>query len=210
LNEQRARGETTDQQDRSPAGNDRNDEKQRWDEAVARHGFAAADAANRVLIEIEQSREAMERAEAGDHGPDKMRALKQELDAQLIKAAELGAGGNGLIREVAEVDDELKNTLQAVERERQKVEREKTAARSERSDAASDPERGAPNGGSGRDLEVQSREIDGEANERDAPSQCNVGDTTKGDPAKQHVPRLEELQREADERNERDRDDRER
>jgi hypothetical protein len=140
LNEQRARGETTDQQDRNPAGNDRDDEKQRWDEAVARHGFAAADAANRVLIEIEQSREAMERAEAGDHGPDKMRALKQELDAQLIKAAELGAGGNGLIREVAEVDEELKLTLQAVERERQKVEREKTGARPEISEASRDSE----------------------------------------------------------------------
>lgn len=34
-----------------------------------------------------------------------------------------------------------------------------------------------------------------------------VGNTTRGDPAKQHIPRLEELQREADERNQRERTD---
>ncbi|URK89462.1 hypothetical protein LP421_32765 (plasmid) [Rhizobium sp. RCAM05350] len=132
--------------------------------------------------------------------------MKQELDTQLVKAAELGASGNGVIREAAEVDDELKNLFQTFERERQKAEREKPA-RSEPSEAGSNQQRDTPTGAAERDPEVQKHN---EADERYADFEKRVGDTTRGDPAKQHVPRLEELQREADERNERERDDRER
>jgi hypothetical protein len=53
----------------------------------------------------------------------------------------------------------------------------------------------------------QPREDDRDDSSRNAVS---GGDTTKGDPAKQHIPRLEELQREADERHQHERDDRDR
>ncbi|WP_341487156.1 conjugal transfer protein TraA [Pararhizobium sp. A13] len=162
LVEHRDRG--GDQQDRSTAGSDREDERQRWNDAVARYGRAAAEAANAVLVDVERSRDALERAEAG--APDTIRALKQALDTQLLKAAELGAAGNGLIRDVADVDEALRNMLQAVERERQKADREQTAARSERSEPAANPERGAPAGGSGREADVQNRRIDGDTKAR--------------------------------------------
>lgn len=184
LREQQDRGEKSVPRDGSPV-DERDDDKQRWHDAIGRHGIAATAAANRVLVGIEQSREEMERAQAGDQGPDKVRAMKQELDTQLIRAAELGAAGNRLIREVAEADEELRLALQAVERERQKVEREKTATTSE---ASLDSERVVQN--------------------RGAALQPNVGDATEGGRPKQHVSRLEELQREADKRTERGRNDR--
>ncbi|CAN7584064.1 conjugal transfer protein TraA [Pararhizobium sp. LjRoot255] len=204
LNEQRPRGATVDRQDDGTAG--RNDETQRWNDAVARYGRAAAEAANAVLVDVERSRDALERAQAG--APEKTGALKQELDRQLLKAAELGAAGNGLIRAVAAVDEELKNTLQAVERERQKADGERTTARSGPSEVP-DPQRGAPDGGAGRDVDAQSRQVkDGETHACDAASPRSAGDTTRSDSAE--VPRLHERQRQADERKGRDRDDRER
>ncbi|PSH62346.1 hypothetical protein CU103_18455, partial [Phyllobacterium sophorae] len=160
----------------------------------------AAEAANRVLLAIEQSRDAMERAEAGDRSPDKMAALRQELDSRFIQAAELGANGNGLIGEVAEVDEELNTVLQAVERQRHKANRERASASSERSEAARDPDGGSAS---------QRRSTERQPTERqDAAAHREIGDSTRGDPIKQHVPRLEELQREADEQRAHDRDDR--
>lgn len=205
LNEQRLHNEMAEPKERRSPDQHRDDEKQRWNDAVARHGFAAAEAANRVLLAIEQSRDAMERAEAGDRSPDKMAALRQELDSRLIQAAELGANGNGLIGEVAEVDEELNTVLQAVERQRHKANRESASASSERSEAARDPERSAPDGGSAS----QRRSTERQPTERqDAAAHREIGDSTRGDPIKQHVPRLEELQREADEQRAHDRDDR--
>ncbi len=192
---------------RSPSVNELEDEKLRWNNAVERHGFAAAEVANKHLLEIEQSREAISRAEADNQDPDKVRAMKQELDNQLIKTAELGAGGNALIREVAEIDEDLKNTLQAVERERHKAERERSPSGPEANEVTGLSVRSAPNAALTRLRDDQSRDADGQKTEEVAGSS---GDTTKGDPAKQHVPRLEELQREADEQRARDRDDRDR
>ncbi|URK89463.1 hypothetical protein LP421_32770 (plasmid) [Rhizobium sp. RCAM05350] len=57
LLEERIAGETSDPRTRVPAGDDRQDEKQRWNDAVERHGFAAADAANKALLDIERARE---------------------------------------------------------------------------------------------------------------------------------------------------------
>src|SRR5688500_4558620 len=119
----------------------------------------------------------MERAEAGDHSPDKMAALRQELDSRLIQAAELGANGNGLIGEVAEVDEELNTVLQAVERQRHKANRESASASSERSEAARDPERSAPDGGSAS----QRRSTERQPTERqDAAAHREIGDSTRG------------------------------
>lgn len=211
LNEQRSTADISGRDVDHRVSNDRKDAEQRWNDAVARYGFAAADAANKILVEIEQSRETMDRAGEAEPRPEAIRALKQELDSELMKAAELGVAGNGLIREVAEFDDELRMVLQAVEREREKTEKEKIDARSEISDADRPEKRGTPSGELMQTIGVEGRIANQrEAGGRGDVSGRNEGDTTKSDPAQQHVPRLEELQREADERKERDRDERER
>lgn len=192
---------------RSSSVNGPEDEMPRWNNAVERHGFAATEAANRHLVEIEQSRGAIDRAEADNQDPDKVRAMKQELENQLIKTAELGASGNALIREVAEIDEDLKNALQAVGRERLKAERERSPSGSEANEVTGLLVGGAPNTALTRVGDDQNRDADGQNTGQMAGSS---GDTTKSDPAKQHVPRLEELQREADEQRAGDHDDRDR
>jgi hypothetical protein len=179
------------------------DEKLRWNNAVERHGYATAETANRHLVGIEQSREAISRAEADNQDPDKIRAMKQELENQLIKTAELGAGGNALIREVAEIDEDLKTALQAVERH--KAGRERSPSGSEANEGAGSPDRSVPDAALTRVQDDQNRDADGQKTDE---MRGSGGDTARGDPARQHVPRLEELQREADEQRARDRDDR--
>jgi hypothetical protein len=134
--------------------------------------------------------------------------LKKELDTHITKAAEIGASGNGIIREVAEFDDDLKNALQALERDRQRREDEKSAPRAQTDEAAS-ANRGTPHGEQTQ-ARPDDRDARGQESPRDTGARQETGDTTKSDPAKQHVPRLEEIQRETKERNERDQDDRER
>ena len=192
---------------RSLSVNEREDEKLRWNNAVERHGFAAAEVANRHLVEIEQSREAISRAEADNQDPGNVRAMKQELENQLIKTAELGASGNALIREVAEIDADLKNALQAVERGRHKAERERSPSGSEANEVPEVSLRSTPNAELTRVRDDQSHDANSQRPEQMAGSS---GDKTRGDPAKQHVPRLEVLQREADKQRARDHDDRDR
>ncbi len=188
-----------------PAADRQRDDIQRWNDAVERHGFAVAHAANKALLDMERTREAIERAAA--ERPDEVMALKKELEAQITKTAELGASGNAIIREVAEFDDDLKAALQALERDRQRREDEKPPRA--QSDEAASANRGTPH-----EERTQARPVDrdaqGQESPRDTGSRRETGDTTKSDPAKQHVPRLEEIQREADEKNGRDQDDRER
>ncbi|RCW80127.1 conjugal transfer protein TraA [Phyllobacterium bourgognense] len=185
---------------------DPQDGKQRWNDAVERHGFEAANVANKALLDIERTREAIERVAAERR--DEVPALKKELDLHIAEAAELGASGNGIIREVAEIDDDLKAALQLIERDRQKRENEKNTSTRQLEETA-DTGRGTPhseqvlNRDDGRDERAKE-------SARETTSHPETGDTTKSDPAKQHVPRLEELQRESDGRNERDHDDRER
>jgi hypothetical protein len=206
LTEQRPRGASGDRDD-GTAG--QRDERQRWNDAVARYGRAAAEAGNAVLVEVERSRDALARAQAA--APEKTAALQQQLDRQLIKAAELGAAGNGLIRDVAAVDEALKTSLRAVERGRQQADGEPTTAQSERTGRSelADPQRGGPEGGQVPQLDAESRPVeDDEPRRRDVAFRRSAGDGTNSDPV--DVPRLREWQRQADERKEHDGDDRER
>jgi hypothetical protein len=183
---------------------DREDEQRRWSDAVERHGIDAAAAANKALVDIERVRGAIEQLHGREQIDDGARTLKEELRLQLSKAAELGASGNALIRDAAEMDAELKSAILNAERERRFADRDKREG-SGATDAAAGPARN-----DAKDSVVQDRVTVGgaSASEREA-ARTEVegsGDTTKEDPAKQHVPRLEELQRQA----EHDRDDRER
>jgi hypothetical protein len=180
---------------------DPQDGKERWDAAVARHGLRTADEANKALLDIERTREAIERIAA--ERPDEVPALKKELDLHITKAAELGASGNGIIREVAEIDDDLKAALQSIERDRQKRENEKSSARTQ-SDEAAIAYRTTPQ--VEKQTHPDDRDARGPESARDTASRQETSDTTKSDPAKQHVPRLEQIQRQTKHRN----DDRER
>ncbi|MGR9202157.1 hypothetical protein [Rhizobium leguminosarum] len=206
LLEVRGQHGTSDHRSQEPTTDRQQDENHRWNDAVERHGFAAADAANKALLDIERTREAIERVAA--ETPDEVMALKKELDTQITKAAELGASGNAIIREVAEIDDDLKAALQALDRDRQRREDEKSAPRAQ-TDEGANANRGTPHG-ERTQVRPDDRDARGQESPRDTGSRQETGDTTKSDPAKQHVPRLEELQREADEKNGRDHDDRER
>ncbi|WP_271894187.1 conjugal transfer protein TraA [Candidatus Phyllobacterium onerii] len=180
---------------------DPQDGKEHWDAAVARHGLRTADEANKALLEIERTREAIERNAA--ERPDEVPALKKDLDLHITKAAELGASGNRIIREVAEIDDDLKAALQSIERDRQKRENEKSPARTQ-SDEAAIANRTMPQ--VEKQTHPDDRDARGPESVRDSASRQETSDTTKSDPAKQHVPRLEEIQRQTKHRN----DDRER
>lgn len=182
------------------------DAKRRWSDAVERHGFAAAGAANKALLDIERTREAIERN--ATEKPDDVPTLKKELDIHITKAAELGVSGNGIIREVAEIDDDLKSALHSLERDRLRRENEKSSTRAQ-SDQVTNANRDTLNGGQ-KQSRPNDRDAQGRESPRDTASRHETGDTSKSDPAKQHVPRLEEIQREAKERNKRDQDDRER
>ncbi|NTF23044.1 conjugal transfer protein TraA [Agrobacterium rubi] len=184
----------------------RQDDKQRWSDAVERHGFAAADAANKILVDIERTRETIELTSA--ERPDELSNLKKELNAHIAKAAELGATGNGIIREVAEIDDDLKAALQALERDRQRREDEKSTSRAQ-SDGSATANRSSLHGEQTR-ARPDDRDPRVQEDPNDTGSRQETVDTTKIDPAKQHVPRLEEIQRETKELSERDQDERER
>jgi hypothetical protein len=196
----------SDRQSRERGSDGQQDDKQRWNDAVEKHGFAAADAANKALVNIERTREAIERVVA--ERPDEVPALKKELDTHIAKAAELGASGNGVIREVAEVDDDLRAALQSLERDRLRRDNEKSFTRAQTDEAISS-NRGMPQGEQNQ-TRSDDRDLQSQEDPRDTASRHETGDTIKSAPAKQHVPRLEEMQREAKERNERNQDDRER
>jgi hypothetical protein len=199
--DERLTGETAFPRKQGAAAERRHGDTQRWNDAVERYGFAMAEAANKALLQIEQSRDAVERAQAGNLDGDKIRALTLELDVQLVKAAELAVSGNRLIRDVAKVDEGLKSTLQSVELER-------TLSRAER--PSSHRERGStPAASPAQDFGSRDSKIEATAIERDAGSHSG-GDTTPGAAVTQRVPRLEERKREAEQRHERDHDDRER
>ena len=78
-----------DGKDHRQAADDAND---RWDDAVARHGLKAAEAANEVMVDVEHYREAIELADAGEIAADKA-SLQASLQFELARAAELGAAG---------------------------------------------------------------------------------------------------------------------
>ncbi|MBB3236986.1 conjugal transfer protein TraA [Phyllobacterium endophyticum] len=191
---------------RSSGADGPQDDKRHWIDAVERHGFEAADAANKTLLDIERTREAIERI--ATEKPEEVPALKKELDTHITKAAELGASGNGIIREVAEIDGDLKAALQSLERDRQKREYENSSARVQSNEAANS-NRGLPQGEQ-KQTRPDDRDAQGRKNPGDTASRDEPGNTTKSDPAKQHDPRLEEIQRVTRERNEGNHDERER
>ncbi|MES0057268.1 conjugal transfer protein TraA [Mesorhizobium sp. M0078] len=199
----------------------RDDANEQWDAAVAKHGKAVVEAANDVLVDIETSREGLDRIEAGELSKDP-RVFRADIERGLARAAELAVQGNTYMREVAEKDPELKRAIEAAEQtqERPAEEQGKTPANV---DAVTEQQRDPrPEEAERRPDEPAEREAHDLASTVDATNRLQDklnrdkeaaqggGETTRTDPAQEHIPRLEELEREELERRERDRDDRDR
>ncbi|WP_312407114.1 relaxase/mobilization nuclease domain-containing protein [Rhizobium sp.] len=203
----------------------RDDANARWDAAVERHGEAVVDAGNEAMLTIEHYREALDRIEAGTFSNDSEAQYRAGLTRALEDAAKLAAQGNTYLREVAEEDQDLKAAIAgdetAAQRPNQKDESKQSS--SVDADRVDEQERIAEEGreelsadeASERDIhdlaatvDATNRQLDRVNRERDAAQ--TSGETTRSDPAQQHIPRLEELEREQEEEKERDRDDRER
>ncbi|PTE06675.1 relaxase/mobilization nuclease domain-containing protein [Mesorhizobium helmanticense] len=196
------------------------DANEQWDAAVAKHGEAVVEAANDVLMDIETSREGLDRIEAGELSNDP-RVFRSDIERGLARAAELAVQGNTYMREVAEKDLDLKRAIEAAEQsqERPAEEQGKTPANV---DAVTEQQRDLrPEEAERRPDEPaeQAHELASTVDatnrlqdklNRDKEAAQRGGETTRTDPAPQHIPRLEELEREELERRERDRDDRDR
>jgi hypothetical protein len=167
--------------DRAPSsGSPRQDDANRqWDEAVARHGPEAVEAGNNIMVEVEYYRERIERADDDEIRANKV-SLQASLNFEMATAAELGASGNSYLREIAEADEELRVAIAAAERSRDRAK-----------DRADDDRAERANGYGEQDASLH-----------------GSGDENRTVPAKQLVPRSEELQHEAEQK--RDRDEQER
>lgn len=168
-------------EDRAPSsGSARPDDANRqWDEAVARHGPEAVEVGNNIMVEVEYYRERIELADDDEIRADKA-SLQASLNFEMARAAELGASGNSYLREIAEADEELRVAIAAAERSRNRAK-----------DRADDDRAGGANGYGEQDASLH-----------------GSGGENRTVPAKQLVPRLEELQHEAEQK--RDRDEQER
>ncbi|TGQ51530.1 conjugal transfer protein TraA [Mesorhizobium sp. M1C.F.Ca.ET.193.01.1.1] len=198
----------------------RDDANEQWDAAVAKHGEAVVEAANDVLVGIETSREGLDRIGAGELSND-ARVFRAEIERVLARTAELAVQGNTYMREVAEKDPELKRAIEAAEQTQERPAKDKgkspanvdTVTETQRDprpeEAEHRPDEPAEQAhGLASAVDVTNRLQDKVARDKEAAQRG--GETTRTDPAQQHIPRLEELEREKLERRERDRDDRDR
>ncbi len=205
-------GEAPRSEPRDPA----NDE---WDAAVAKHGGAVVEAGKEAMIEIEYYREGLDRIEAGEFSADRKEGLRAGLNQALERAAQLAVEGNSYIREVAEQDPGLQR---AIEQEENKYEEMKDRAPSnaetvdqqQRDFRAEEADRQVIDDDARAAHELAStvdatNRLQDRLN-RDREAAQRGGETTRTDPAQQHIPRLEELEREQIEERECDRDDRDR
>ncbi|MET4689529.1 conjugal transfer protein TraA [Sinorhizobium fredii] len=185
------------------------------DAAVVKHGQAVVDAGNDALADIDHYRDGLDRIEAGEFSADRKEAMQAGLDQAIEKAAQLAVEGNSYIREVAENDADLQRAIGRVDRP--------TAVPTSTAVVTVEQEREL------RGEEEDRRPLDNDAREandlaaaleatnrlqnhlnKDREAAQRSGETTRTDPAQQHIPRLDELEREQIEQKERDRDDRDR
>lgn len=218
----------------------REDANAQWDAAVARFGAQVVEAANEVLIQVEHYREGLERIEAGDLPQSWTASYRNGLEREVRRAAELAVNDdNQYMRDVAKTDQELQRAIELIELSREERSSAGNRQR-ERPGLDSADVGGQSNGGAGgspgaaraeqisedvrdsrlaavRDDHVDDRQDSlAEQPQRrpdermaERPSAAEV-ETVRSDPPQQHVPRLREIEREMEERHERDRDDRER
>ena len=206
-------------QDHRHEGPDRSDTD--WDAAMARHGRDAVEVANEVLVEVKHYREGLSRIDAGELPRSYGASYQDGLAREINRAAEMAVDGNNqYVREIAKSDQELQRAIEAIELARREanrnLDREQHFARQTSMVSDGKNSNGAPSGA----IEAeQSRETDLDvpraSEERDEHGQPEgpsrpTAEPVRSDPPQQHVPRLRQIEREIEERHERDVDDRER
>ncbi|UVC19426.1 hypothetical protein [Mesorhizobium onobrychidis] len=174
-----------------------------------------------MLVDIETSREGLDRIEAGEPSNDP-RVFRADIERGLARAAELAVQGNTYMREVAEKDPELKRAIEAAEQTREgpaegqgKTPANVDGVTEQQRDLRPEEAERWPDEPNEREAHELASTVDAtnrlqDKLNRDKDATQRGGETTRTDPAQQHIPRLEELEREELERRERDRDDRDR
>lgn len=179
-----------------------------WDAAVSKHGAQISERANDILMEIDAARERLDRAEADGRGTE---AAELDYAAALNEAAKLALAGSSYMREVAETDEELRSAIVAAERgESSNAATSANAGEDERQregddDAEHSSELADP---ADQELALETGDDQRRSGRRDREQEdaTRSSETHRSDPAEQHVPRLEELERKAREEREQDRD----
>ncbi|MEO5756550.1 MAG: conjugal transfer protein TraA [Mesorhizobium sp.] len=186
----------------------RDESNDRWEEAVAMHGAEVVERANDLLIEVDAARERIDRARADGRRPD---AAELDHARALGEAARLAVAGNSFMREVAESDGDLRRAVDAAERS----EGGKNAATA--ADAAAralERNRDDDRGSDTTDDRASDDVAPPPGEKQNQPLRPTIelegsrgpGETNRTDPAQQHIPRLEDLRREAEQQKDRDRE----
>ncbi|WP_137137271.1 conjugal transfer protein TraA [Rhizobium sp. FKY42] len=194
-----------------------------WEAAVAKHGEAVVEAGNDAMANVEHYRSGLAHIEAGELGDENREQYEKGLEASLHHAAQLAATGNGYLRDVANEDPELRAEIETIERNEERGDENKSNKQPITADTADDRQRDLrvdleeerPIGQAEREAHQLAETVDATQRQqksvnRDREAAQRGGETTRTDPAQQHIPRLEELEREQIEQKERNRDDRDR
>ncbi|EHS51626.1 hypothetical protein PDO_5108, partial [Rhizobium sp. PDO1-076] len=194
-----------------------------WEAAVAKHGEAVVEAGNDAMANVEYYRSGLAHIEAGEFGEENREQYERGLEASLHHAAQLAASGNGYLRDVANEDPELRAEIETIERRGEREDENKLnkqpvsvdTADDRQRDLRTDLEEERPIGQAEREAHELAETVDATHRQqdranRDREAAQRGGETTRTDPAQQHIPRLEELEREQLEQRERNRDDRDR
>lgn len=216
---------------RESAGASQGDPNAEWDAAVAKHGEAVVEAGNDALLNVEHFRRGLAYVEAGEFGEDSREQFEKGLERALEQTAQLALSGNSYVREVAAQDPELRAQIEKIEAEIDKIERfgsdqdenqsgkqnavSSDATDERQRDLQADRDDEHPEGPDEREVHelaamVEATQKQQDRVNKDREAGQRSGDTTRTDPAQQHIPRLEELERGQVEQRERHRDDRER
>ncbi|MEJ6850643.1 hypothetical protein V3589_31335, partial [Sinorhizobium fredii] len=185
-------------------------------------------------------REGLDRIETGEFSADRKDGMQPGLQQALERAAQLAVQGNSYLREVADQDQDLQQAIERAERqaEAQDLQDDERADVKNRDDdrpiegkdkapanvdaAAADQRLEAREEPDQQPIDNDTREAHELASTVDATNRLQdrldkdkeaaqrSGETTRTDPAQQHIPRLDELEREQMQQRKRDRDDRDR
>lgn len=194
-----------------------------WEAAVARHGEAVVEAGHDAMANVQHYRSGLAHIEAGERGGENREQYEKGFEASLHHAAQLAATGNGYLRDVANEDPELRAQIETIERNEARGDENKSDKQPELAETADDRQRDLrvyleeerPIGQAEREAHQLAETVDAPQRQqksvnRDKEAAQRSAEASRTDPAQQHIPRLEELEREQIEQRERNRDDRDR
>ncbi|MBD9524253.1 conjugal transfer protein TraA [Ensifer sp. ENS02] len=192
-----------------------------WDAAIAKHGETVVEAGNEALIDIEHYRQGLDRIEASEFSADSRQAMQAGLAQAIQRAAQMAIEGNSYLRDVAEQDPGLQRAIDQVENYADSPSEAKdkagtsTAEEEQKRDLRAEEADRKPIDDDAREAHELASTVDAtnrleDRLHEDRGAAQRTGETTRTDPAQQHIPRLEELEQEQIEQKERDRDDRDR